>query len=37
MLIISRFIKGLSHSIANKAELQPYLSFDDVSNLAVEV
>jgi len=33
---IPRFIKGLSPSVANKVELQPYLSFDDVCNLAIK-
>ena len=36
-LKIARFIKRLSLSIANKVDLQPYLSFDDVCYLAVKV
>ena len=36
-LNISRFIKGLSPSIANKVDLQLYLSFDDVTHLAMKV
>jgi len=29
-LKIARFIKGLSHSVTDKVDLHPYLSFDDV-------
>jgi len=36
-LKIARFIKGLSPHIANKLELQPYLSVDDVYHLAIKV
>jgi len=36
-LKITRFIKGLFPSIANKVDLQPYLSFDDVYYLAIKV
>ena len=36
-LKITRFIKGLLPSIANKVDLQPYLSFDDVCHLAIKV
>ena len=36
-LKIARFIKGLSPSIANKVDLRPYLSFDDVCHLAIKV
>jgi len=36
-LKMARFIKGLSPNIANKVDLQPYLSFDDVCHLALEV
>jgi len=36
-LTSARFIKGLSPFIANEVDLQPYLSFDDVYNLAIEV
>ena len=36
-LKIARLIKGLSPSIANKVDLQPYLSFDDVWHLAIKV
>jgi len=35
-LTIARFIKGLSPTIP-KVELQPYLSFDDVCLLAIEI
>ena len=35
-LKLSRLIKGLSHRIANKVDLQPYLSFDDPSHLAIK-
>jgi len=35
-LTIARFIKGLSPSIANKMELQSYLSFNDVCHLAIK-
>jgi len=36
-LTIARFIKGLSPSIGNKVELQPYLSFNDVYHLAIKI
>ena len=36
-LNIASFLKGLSPSIANKVDLQPYLSFDDVWYLAIRV
>ena len=36
-LTISRFIKGLSPYIANKVELQLYLSFDGICNLAINI
>jgi len=36
-LTIARFIKGLSPSISNKVELQPYLSFNDVRYLAIKI
>jgi len=36
-LTIARCIKGLSPSIANKVELQPYLSFNDVCHLAIKI
>jgi len=36
-LKIARFMKGLSSSIANKMDLQPYLSFDDVCHLAIKI
>jgi len=36
-LKIARFIKGLSPNIANKVDLQCYLSFDDVCHLAIKV
>jgi len=36
-LKIARFIKGLSPSIANKVDLQSYLSFDDVGLPATKV
>jgi len=32
-----RFINGLSLNIANKVDLQPYLSFDDVCYIAIKV
>jgi len=35
-LTIARFIKGLSLSIANKVELQSYLSFNGVCHLAIK-
>jgi len=35
--IYSRFIKGLSPSIANKVDLQVCLPFDDVCHLAIKV
>jgi len=35
-LKIARFIKRLSASIANKVDLQPYLSFDIVYHIAVK-
>ena len=36
-LTIARCIKGLSPSIANKVELQPYLSVNDVCHLAIKI
>ena len=36
-LKITRFIEGLSPSIASKVDLQPYLSVDDVCHLAIKV
>jgi len=36
-LKIARFIKGLSPTIANKVDLQPFLSFDDVCHLVIKV
>jgi len=36
-LKIARLIKGLFPSIANKVDLEPYLSFDDVCHLVVKV
>ena len=36
-LNLTRFIKGLSSSIANKVELQPYLSFNDLYHLAIKI
>ena len=36
-LTISRFIKGFSPIIANKVELCPYLSFNDVCHLAIKI
>jgi len=36
-LNIAKFIKGLFPSIANKVNLQPYLSFDDVFHLSIKV
>ena len=36
-LTIARFIEGLSPNTANKVELQPYLAFDDVCNLAIKI
>jgi len=36
-LTIATFIKGLSPSIANKVELQSYLSFNDVCHLAIKI
>ena len=36
-LKISRFIKGLSPSIANKVDLRTYLSYNDVCHLAIKV
>jgi len=36
-LKIARFTKGLSPNIANKVDLQSYLSFDDVCELAIKV
>jgi len=36
-LTIVRFIKGLSHIITNKLELQPYLSFSDIFHLAIKI
>ena len=34
---IARFIQSLSRNIANKVNLQPYLSFDDEHNLTLQV
>jgi len=36
-LKIVRFIKGLSLNVYKKVDLQLYLSFDDVCNLAIKV
>ena len=36
-LTIARFIEGLTPSIVNKVELQPYLSFGDACYLAIEI
>ena len=36
-LTIARFIKGLSPNIANKVELQPYQSFNDVCHLTIKI
>jgi len=36
-LKIARFVKGLSHSIASKVELQPCLTFDDVCHLTIKI
>ena len=36
-LTITRFIKKLSPSIANKVERQPYLTVDDVCNLPMKI
>ena len=36
-LTIAKFIKGLSPNIATKLDLQSYLSFDNVYNLAIKV
>ena len=36
-LTIAMSIKGLSPSITNKVDLQSYLSFDTVYNLAIKV
>ena len=36
-LTFDTFTKGLSPSIANKVELQPYLSFEEVCNLAIKI
>ena len=36
-LKIVRFVKGLAAIIANKVEVQPYLSCNDVCNLAIKV
>jgi len=36
-LTIARFIKGLSPNIAHKEELQPYLSFNDVSHIDIKI
>ena len=36
-LKIARFIKGLLPNIANKVDLQPYLSFDNVCHQAIKV
>ena len=36
-LTIARFIEGLSPSFTKKMELQPYLSIDDVCNLAIKI
>jgi len=35
-LKIVRFVKGLSPSIANKVDLCPYLSFDDVCHFSIK-
>jgi len=34
---IAKFIKDLSPNIANKVELQLYLSFNDVCHLAIKI
>jgi len=36
-LMIAKFIKHMSYKITNKVDLQTYLSFDDICNLAIEV
>ena len=36
-LKLARFITRLSPNIANKVNLQPYLSFDDVCYIAIKV
>jgi len=36
-LTITRFIKGLSPTIANMVKLQPYLSFNDACHLAINI
>jgi len=33
--VMVRFLKGLDKSIAEKVDLQPYLSFEDVCKLAI--
>lgn len=34
---VVRFLKGLHQSIAEKVDLQPYWSFEDVCKLAIKV
>jgi len=36
-LTIVRFINGLSPNIANKVELQPHLSFNDVCHQVIKI